>query len=145
MRCRRRSPATCCNRAIGSRRGLDGVAYLEKSPLKYWLIAISFRVFGAHDWAARIPIALATVLLCWVTSRFAAWAFGERAGLYSGLALSTCIGLFLFTRILIPDSMLTLAVTLALWSLMRSLDPEEKHPGAVGARDVGPPSPRGCC
>ena len=59
---------------------LDGVAYLEKSPLKYWMIAISFMIFGVHDWAARIPMALATVLLCWVTARFGAWAFGRRAG-----------------------------------------------------------------
>src|ERR1700688_1501728 len=37
---------------------LDGVKYLEKAPLKYWMIAICFRIFGVHDWAARIPIAL---------------------------------------------------------------------------------------
>jgi len=32
---------------------LDGVPYLEKPPLKYWAIAISYLVFGQHDWAAR--------------------------------------------------------------------------------------------
>src|SRR5579871_5840975 len=32
---------------------LDGIAYLEKSPLKYWLMALSFKIFGVHDWAAR--------------------------------------------------------------------------------------------
>src|ERR1035437_4254810 len=37
---------------------LDGVAYLEKSPLISWMIAMSFEVFGVHDWAARIPVAL---------------------------------------------------------------------------------------
>src|SRR5947199_2005591 len=73
---------------------LDGVTYLEKSPLKYWMMAVSFTVFGVHDWAARIPIALATVLLCWVTARFGAWAFGARVGLYAGLVLATSIGLF---------------------------------------------------
>src|SRR5947209_3026711 len=87
---------------------LNGVAYLEKSPLKYWMIAVSFLIFGVHDWAARIPIALGTVLLCWVTARFGAWAFGRRAGLCSGLVLATSVGLFLFTRILIPDVILTL-------------------------------------
>src|SRR6195256_4803782 len=70
---------------------LDGVAYLEKSPLKYWMMAVCFMVFGVHDWAARIPIALCTVLLCWVTAQFSAWAFGARAGMCSGLVLSTCI------------------------------------------------------
>ena len=32
---------------------LGGIAYLEKSPLIYWMMAASFRVFGVHDWAAR--------------------------------------------------------------------------------------------
>lgn len=107
---------------------LDGVAYLEKSPLKYWMMAVSFAIFGAHDWAARIPIALSTVLLCWVTARFAAWAFGWRVGLYAGLVLATSVGLFLFTRILIPDVMLTLTITIALWGMMRALEEEERHP-----------------
>jgi len=38
---------------------LDGVPYLEKAPLLYWLIAGTYKIFGVHDWAARIPIALA--------------------------------------------------------------------------------------
>ncbi len=84
------------------------------------MIAISYMIFGVHDWAARIPLALCTILLCWVVARFAAWAFGARAGLYSGLALATCIGLWLFTRILIPDVILTLTITLALWSFLRA-------------------------
>jgi hypothetical protein len=107
---------------------LDGVAYLEKAPLKYWTIAVSFRLFGVHDWAARIPIALSAVLLCLVTARFGAWAFGRRAGLYAGLALGTCVGMFLFTRVLIPDVMLTLAIAVALFSLLRALEEGETHP-----------------
>ena len=107
---------------------LDGIKYLEKSPLKYWMMAVSFQIFGIHDWAARIPIALATVLLCWVTARFGIWAFGLRAGFYSGLVLTTSVGLFLFTRILIPDVILTLTITLAMWSLLRALETDERHP-----------------
>ena len=34
------------------------IAYLEKPPLVYWIMAVSYKVFGVHDWAARIPIAL---------------------------------------------------------------------------------------
>lgn len=107
---------------------LDGVAYLEKSPLKYWMIAVSFKIFGVHDWAARIPIGISTVLLCWIVYRFGVWAFGRRAGLYAGLVLATSIGLFLFTRILIPDVILTLTITVAMWGLLRVLDESEPHP-----------------
>src|SRR5689334_9439120 len=107
---------------------LDGVPYLEKSPLKYWMIAISYMIFGVYDWAARMPMALCTVALCWLTARIGTWAFSARAGLYSGLVLATCIGLFLFTRILIPDVNLTLTITLAMWSLLRALEEDEPHP-----------------
>ena len=107
---------------------LDGVRYLEKPPLKYWAIALSYCVFGVHDWASRIPLALATVLLSWVTMRFGAWAFGKKAGFYAGLSLATSIGLFLFTRVLIPDAILTLAITLALWSFARALEESEARP-----------------
>jgi len=106
---------------------LDGIVYLEKSPLKYWMIAVCFEVFGVHDWVARIPIATAVVLLCLVTAWFASWAMGERAGLYAGVILSTCIGVFLFTRVLIPDVVLTLTITVALWSFLRVLDEQEKR------------------
>jgi 4-amino-4-deoxy-L-arabinose transferase-like glycosyltransferase len=106
---------------------LDGVPYLEKAPLKYWMIALSFDVFGVHDWAARLPIALFAVALCWLTARIGFWAFSARAGLYAGMALSTCIGLFLFTRILIPDVILTFAIALAMWSFLRALEEDERH------------------
>jgi 4-amino-4-deoxy-L-arabinose transferase-like glycosyltransferase len=107
---------------------LDGIVYLEKSPLIYWLIAISYKIFGAFDWAARIPVALACVALAWLTAAFGTWAFGKRAGFYAGLAVSTCIGLFLFTRILIPDVMLTATIALSMWAFLRVLDDSEEHP-----------------
>ena len=52
---------------------LDGVAYLEKAPLIYWMMAVSYKIFGVHDWAARLPLALSCVLLCWVIARFGCW------------------------------------------------------------------------
>jgi 4-amino-4-deoxy-L-arabinose transferase-like glycosyltransferase len=106
---------------------LNGVAYLEKSPLIYWMMAASYRVFGVRDWAARLPLALAVILLCWVTYRFARWAFdSDDAGAFSGLALASCVGLFLFTRILIPDATLTLTITGAVWAWLRLLEPRER-------------------
>jgi len=109
---------------------LNGVAYLEKAPFIYWMMAVSYRVLGVHDWAARLPLALAAVLLCWVSYRFGRWGFGEKAGLYVGLALATAAGLFLFTRILIPDATLTLAITAAIWAWLRLLEGREEPPRA---------------
>jgi len=119
---------------------LDGVVYLEKPPLIYWLIGASYKVFGAHDWAARIPVALSAMALAWLTATFGVWAFGKRAGLYAGLVMATGVGLFLFTRILIPDVMITLTVALAMWAFLRALDEEERQPrfwAAVLAVNLG--------
>ena len=62
---------------------LDGVAYLEKAPLIYWIMAVSYKICGVSDWAARLPLALINVALCWVTARFAQWAFGKQTGVLS--------------------------------------------------------------
>jgi len=107
---------------------LDGVAYLEKSPLIYWMMAATYKVVGVHDWVARLPLALACILLCWVTYRFGRWAFDEDAGLYAGLSVATGVGLFLFTRILIPDAVLTLTISGAIWAWLRLLEPDEAEP-----------------
>ncbi|MEI9814718.1 MAG: glycosyltransferase family 39 protein [Acidobacteriota bacterium] len=56
------------------------------------------------------------------------WAFGAIAGTYSGLMYTTCVGLFLFTRILIPDVLVTGTIALALWAMLRALDEAEPHP-----------------
>ena len=101
---------------------LNGVAYLEKSPLIYWSMAVCYAIFGVHDWAARIPLALGVVWLCWLTARFARWAFNETAGLYAGLILATGIGLWLFTRIQIPDAILTATITLAMWNFLQAME-----------------------
>lgn len=107
---------------------LDGIIYLEKAPLIYWLIAFCYKLFGAYDWVARLPVALSSIGLAWLTAAFGKWAFGRRAGLYCGLVMATCVGLFLFTRIQIPDVMQTFTVALALWAFLRLLDPAESRP-----------------
>jgi 4-amino-4-deoxy-L-arabinose transferase-like glycosyltransferase len=119
---------------------LDGVLYLEKAPLIYWLIAITYKIFGMTDWVARLPVALSAVALGLLTAAFGMWAFSKRAGFYAGLCVSTCVGLFLFTRVQIPDVMLTFAIELAMWAFLRALDEEEKQPrlwAAVFAASLG--------
>jgi 4-amino-4-deoxy-L-arabinose transferase-like glycosyltransferase len=119
---------------------LDGVLYLEKAPLIYWLMAICYKIFGVADWVARVPVALASIALAILSSLFGVWAFGKRTGFYVGLCMSTCVGLFLFTRIQIPDVMLTFTITLALWAFLRALDEQEERPrlwAAILAASLG--------
>src|SRR6202050_4860495 len=68
---------------------LDGVVYLEKAPLIYWAMAVGYAIFGAHDWVARIPVALSAIALCLLTAAFGVWAFGKREGFCAGLCMAT--------------------------------------------------------
>jgi len=104
---------------------MDGVLYFDKAPFKYWVTVILYSLLGVHDWVARIPSALSAILLTWLVMSFGRWAINREAGIYSGLVISTCIGLFLFTRIIIPDVMLTLMIALGLWAFLRAQDEEE--------------------
>jgi 4-amino-4-deoxy-L-arabinose transferase-like glycosyltransferase len=104
---------------------MDGVLYFDKAPFKYWVTVILYYLLGVHDWVARIPSALSAILLTWLVMRVGRWAIGREAGIYSGLVIATCIGLFLFTRIIIPDVMLTLMIALGLWAFLRAQDEEE--------------------
>jgi 4-amino-4-deoxy-L-arabinose transferase-like glycosyltransferase len=108
---------------------VNGVRYLEKAPLLYWSVALSFRLFGFNAFAVRFPIVVAIVLLALVAYLFGKWAYSEKAGLYAGAILSTCIGMFLFTRVMIPEAILTLWLTLANYCFLRGFFGigKEKH------------------
>lgn len=80
---------------------MNGVRFLEKAPVMYWAIAASYKIFGVSTFSARLPLALATLLLVMMVYAFGIWMGGERAGFYSGLSLCVGLGVYLFTRILI--------------------------------------------
>ena len=98
----------------------NGLRYFEKPPLFYWLMSLSYAVFGAEDeFTARLPTALAVVALVGVTFAIGRELFGTRAGFFGALALASSAGLFLFTRIVMPDALLTLVITLYFYAFLR--------------------------
>lgn len=102
--------------------------YLEKAPMMYWQIALSYKVFGVTEFASRLPIALATLALALALFFFGKHFFGVKAGFYSGLAITTSIGIFLFTRVLWPDVLLTFFITMAFYCFLRAGETEEVDP-----------------
>jgi 4-amino-4-deoxy-L-arabinose transferase-like glycosyltransferase len=107
----------------------NGLRFFDKPPLMYWMAAAGMHLFGVHDWAARLPLAFSVLLLAFAVYALGTRLFGERGGLYSALAISTCIGTYLYTRFYIPDILLALWMTLAAHLLLAAT-------GAI--RDVRP-------
>ena len=119
---------------------INGVKYFDKPPGQVWAMAASFAMFGVQDWAARVPLAAACVLLAWVTWLFGRWAFGSEAGMWAGLVMATCVGMWLFSRVRIPDPALTLAISVGLYAAMRLLEGDVRRPrlwAALGGAAVG--------
>lgn len=93
---------------------LQGEAYLDKPPLLYWLVVLSYRLFGVHAWSARLVPALAVHGTILVTYLFGRRLLGERAAVRGALLLSLTPGVVGMGRLLVLDGLLTFWVTIGL-------------------------------
>ncbi len=98
----------------------DGIRYLIRPPLHFWLVGASYAALGESAFATRLPVALAMVGLVMLTFSFGRRFFGERAGFYAGLAVATSFGMFLFTRTVIPEAIYALEFTAIFLLFLRS-------------------------
>ncbi len=103
---------------------INGVRYLEKPLLPYWLVAICYKVLGVNEFSTRLPMVLSVMLLGVLALCWGRRAFGERTGIYAGLFVYTCAGVYLFTRVLIPDVLLSLLIAAALYFFLTALEPD---------------------
>jgi 4-amino-4-deoxy-L-arabinose transferase-like glycosyltransferase len=108
---------------------VDGIRYLEKPPLPYWITAVSLRLFAPHvspsspaaAFAVHFPLALTILGLALLGYAWSSRAFNSTAALYTAIFLLTSAGVFLFTRIFIPDALLSLLLAFSLYALLRAL------------------------
>ena len=113
---------------------VNGIRYLEKPPLPYWIAACSLRIFGENTFAIHLPLALTILGLAllgyaWGRRAFSArGGFDDRAGFYAALFTLTAAGVFLFTRIFIPEALLSLLLALSIYAALRALDVSTHHP-----------------
>jgi len=101
---------------------VDGLRYLEKPPLPYWLDAALYKAFGQNAFATHLPNALALLGCAWLAWLWAGRAWGRRAGFYAALAILTSIGPFLFTRFAIPEALLSFFLLGALYCLLTGFE-----------------------
>jgi 4-amino-4-deoxy-L-arabinose transferase-like glycosyltransferase len=110
----------------------NGIRYLEKAPLMYWSMAASFTLFGPENWAARLPLAIAALALFLVVYATGRRLFAsDAAGFYAALMLLTSFGIFIYTRIIIPDVIVCLWLSLSMLLFWISL--EQEHPSRATA------------
>ncbi len=108
---------------------LQGEPYLDKPPLFYWLVMLSYRAFGVGDGAARLVPALAvhgTILLTYLLGRR---ILGGRVAFAGAALLGLAPAFSGMGRLLILDGLLTFWVTLALFALFEATRGERLRRG----------------
>jgi 4-amino-4-deoxy-L-arabinose transferase-like glycosyltransferase len=101
---------------------VNGLPYLEKPPLYFWLTALTFQLFGPSEWATRLWSAIAalgTVLLTW---RIGRRLYGGPAGLMAGVVVATVVGNALYVRRASTDQLFVFCLTLAMYGFLRDAE-----------------------
>ncbi len=104
---------------------VNGNRYLEKAPLMYWAVSLSYLCFGTNEFAAHLPVALSMLLLMLLAMRWGRHAFGGRPAIYGGLFVATTAGCYLFTRILIPEAIVSFFIAAAFYFFATALEDGE--------------------
>jgi 4-amino-4-deoxy-L-arabinose transferase-like glycosyltransferase len=94
---------------------VDGVRYLEKAPLMYWMTAVSYKLFGVSEWSTRLVLMISVLGLMGCAWLFGRRFFGEEGGFYAALILATAPGIYVYTRFLIPDVLVAMWLTLGFY------------------------------
>ena len=124
---------------------LNGVPYIEKPPMLYWLMAASFKMFGFGAWQARLPDTVAA----WLTAA-GCMAYGRSmrapmAGRFAALVCGTALGYVLIARTILFDPLLALGWLTAYALVARAVHDRDRRwlrlamiPLALGMLTKGP-------
>ncbi len=127
---------------------LNGLAYIEKPPLQYWATALSYRLLGPSEFAARLYsalTALGTILVVWLVARR---LWGLEAGWRAAAVLSGMLIFVVLGQLLSLDMSLTFYMTLSLAAFLSAQQAAQPRPWmllAWAATGLAlPPYPRRC-
>lgn len=98
----------------------NGVRYLEKPPLYFWLTAFTTALFGPSEWAVRLWSALPALGTAILTWRIGRLLYGNQAGLLSAIIFLTGVGVFRYVRVAAADCLLLFSLTLAIYGFIQT-------------------------
>ncbi|MGB7393888.1 MAG: glycosyltransferase family 39 protein [Pricia sp.] len=110
--------------------------YLDKPHLHYWLAALSYKIFGLHDWAYRIPGILVTFLGAYSCFGLGKLLYNADTGKLASLIFMTAQTTMLSVIDVRTDAVLTGFTIFAIWQLTAYIEKRSLKAillGAIGA------------
>ena len=111
--------------------------YLDKPHMHYWLAALSFKIFGLHDWAYRIPGILATFLGAYSCFGLGQLLYNRSIGKMAALIFLTAQTIVLSVIDVRTDAVLTGFTVLAIWQLATFIERNTLKSVVLGAFGAG--------
>ncbi|MBA6315079.1 ArnT family glycosyltransferase [Cellulophaga baltica] len=111
--------------------------YLDKPHMHYWLAALSFKIFGLHDWAYRIPGMLAIFLGAYSCFGLGKLLYNEYVGKTAALIFLTSQTIVLSVIDVRTDAVLTGFTIFALWQLTSYINKNSLLNIVLGAFGAG--------
>ncbi|PRC91653.1 ArnT family glycosyltransferase [Solimicrobium silvestre] len=93
---------------------LNGLPYMEKPPLLYWLTALAFTLFGQADWVVRLVPSLSGLACVGLMLNFGQRIYRPQVGRLAALMFISGLGVMIISRTLLFDMLLTAFLTAAL-------------------------------
>src|SRR4051812_15101263 len=100
----------------------NGIPRLQKPLLLYWLIILSYKALGVTEVAARMPEALATIATVALTFLIGERLSGFWRGFLASLISLSCAGIFIFTRIVMPEPVFAALIAGAIYCGLRGYE-----------------------
>ena len=112
-------------------------AYLDKPHMHYWLAALSFKLFGIHDWAYRLPGILASLLAAYSTYGLGRLLYNKEVGKIAALIFMSAQTIVLSNIDVRTDAVLTGFTILAIWQLASYIENQRLGNLLLGAFAAG--------
>jgi 4-amino-4-deoxy-L-arabinose transferase-like glycosyltransferase len=112
---------------------LYGKPWFEKPVLYYWGAALSFKLFGVSEVAARLPSAIAALLATLAMAWLASSTYGRETARWVLLLLPTTVGMIGFSHAAATDMLFAGTLTVAMVSaavIVGLLPPKRQEPTA---------------
>jgi len=111
--------------------------YLDKPHMHYWLAALSYKIFGIHDWAYRIPGILSTLLGAYSCYGLGKLLYNKDVGRFASLIFMTAQTMVLANIDVRTDAVLTGFTIFAIWQLATYIEKNTLQSIALGAFGAG--------
>lgn len=111
--------------------------YLDKPHMHYWLAALSYKIFGIHDWAYRIPGILSTLLGAYSCYGLGKLLYNKDVGRFASLIFMTAQTMVLANIDVRTDAVLTGFTIFSIWQLVAYIEKNSLKNIALSAFGAG--------